>query len=152
MEEKAIAPQDIMGELSAAQEYRADEFASDEMVAARAGIFIIAITFIGLQIITTLIGYSDGFDFGENAVTYYPHRQAYEKSSRILTEDALKKRDRARFEALCRRVDTVLAGYHKIALQKTERDTHTLPLHQALESRKALRFETYRAARKHRST
>nr|VFJ52813.1 MAG: hypothetical protein BECKFW1821B_GA0114236_101313 [Candidatus Kentron sp. FW]VFJ56924.1 MAG: hypothetical protein BECKFW1821A_GA0114235_106514 [Candidatus Kentron sp. FW] len=143
-EQGAIVPQDILGEIESAETYRADSFAANEMMAARAGIFIIALTFVGLQIITTIIGYHDGFDFGVNTITYYPRLQAYEKSSRRLTGDVLEGRDRKRLKVLDRRVDSILAKYHKSILQRTARKTRMASLHMALESRQALRFETYR--------
>nr|VFK61791.1 MAG: hypothetical protein BECKTUN1418D_GA0071000_11602 [Candidatus Kentron sp. TUN] len=144
LNQETIAPQEIMGEINAAQAYQADSFAANEMIAARASILIIAVTFIGLQIITTIIGYQDGFDFSENTTTYYPHLQAYEKSSRILTEDTLNRHNQDRLKSLYRRVDSILAGYYKTILRKTVGNAHTAVLHNALESRKPMRFETYR--------
>nr|VFK24577.1 MAG: hypothetical protein BECKMB1821G_GA0114241_10097 [Candidatus Kentron sp. MB]VFK27117.1 MAG: hypothetical protein BECKMB1821I_GA0114274_100245 [Candidatus Kentron sp. MB]VFK74900.1 MAG: hypothetical protein BECKMB1821H_GA0114242_10128 [Candidatus Kentron sp. MB] len=145
--EQIMIPEDIMEETRKGQEQQIDSVASNERKAARFGILIIAITFLGLQVITTLIGYSDGFSFSENAHTYYPRWMAYEKHTRVFTNDVLEKHRRARIEAFYRRVDSLLAKYYNIAFSNTGRSGRSMPLHKALESRGPLQFEAYKKYR-----
>nr|VFJ45839.1 MAG: hypothetical protein BECKDK2373B_GA0170837_101140 [Candidatus Kentron sp. DK] len=142
--ESVMVPEKIMEDVKAGQEHQIDRFASNEKNAARAGIIIIVITFLGLQVITTIIGYSDGFSFSENTLTYYPRREADEKYARVLTEATIDKNNRSRIEALHQHVDNILAKYYNIAFSRTGGDGLTMPLHKALELRGALRYETYK--------
>nr|VFK44297.1 MAG: hypothetical protein BECKSD772F_GA0070984_11752 [Candidatus Kentron sp. SD]VFK49268.1 MAG: hypothetical protein BECKSD772E_GA0070983_11682 [Candidatus Kentron sp. SD] len=144
MLESTAIPEEIEEDMKAGQEQQLDRFVSNEKNAARAGIIIIVITFLGLQVITTIIGYSDGFSFGENAHIHYPRWEVYEKHTKLFAEEDMGKRNQDRSDAFHRHVDTVLARYYNIAFSRTGGDGLSMPLHEALESRGAFRYKTYK--------